>query len=131
MCLACQAFLVLKWHSSSSDRKRIVSNRRSRLSVSERTRLSITTDCRKTLVIFTKMPRDLPLRQSSGCMGGNLSAVVDSTSRRPRTSMCLVKAGSRPVQIATPAFQSTPGLPRAHRRSSGVLSTILRKSLDT
>ena len=38
-------------------------------------------------------------------MGGDLSAVVASTSRRPRTSMCLVKAGSRPVQIATPAFQ--------------------------
>ena len=35
------------------------------------------------------------------------------------------------MQIATPAFQPTPGLPRAHRRSSGVLSTILRKSLDT
>ena len=65
------------------------------------------------------------------CMGGDLSAVVASTSRRPRTSKCLVKVGRRPVQIATPAFQSTPGLPRAHRRSSGVLSTILRKSLDT
>ena len=59
---------------------------------------------------FYKMPRDLPLRQSSGCMGGDLSAVVASASRRPRTSMCLVKAGSRPVQIATPAFQPTTGL---------------------
>ena len=65
------------------------------------------------------------------CMGGDLSAVVASTSRRPRTSMCLVKAGSRPVQIATPAFQPTPGLPRFHPRSSGILSTILGKSLDT
>ena len=45
-------------------------------------------------------------------MGGDLSAVIASASRRPRTSMCLVKAGSRPVQIATPAFQPTPGLPR-------------------
>ena len=45
-------------------------------------------------------------------MGGDLSAVVPSASRRPRTSKCLVKAGSLPVQIATPAFQPTPGLPR-------------------
>ena len=57
-------------------------------------------------------------------MGGDLSAVIASVSRRPRTSMCLVKAGSRPVQIATPAFQPTPGLPRFHPRSSGILSTI-------
>ena len=41
-------------------------------------------------------------------MGGDLSAVVASPSRRPRTSMCLVKVGSRPAQIATPAFQPTP-----------------------
>ena len=46
--------LYIKRHSSSSDRKRIVSNRRSRLSVSERTRLSITPDCRKTLVFSQK-----------------------------------------------------------------------------
>ena len=45
-------------------------------------------------------------------MGGDLSAVIASESRRPRTSKCLVKADSRPVQIATPAFQPTPGLPR-------------------
>lgn len=64
-------------------------------------------------------------------MGGDLSAVIASASRRPRTSMCLVKAGSRAVQIATPAFQLTPGLPRFHPRSSGILSTILGKSLDT
>ena len=44
---------------------------------------------------FYKMPRDLPLRQSSGCMGGDLSAVVANASRRPRTSKCLVKVGSR------------------------------------
>ena len=60
-------------------------------------------------------------------MGGDLSAVITSASRRPRTSMCLVKAGSRPVQIATPAFQPTPGLPRFRPRSSGVLSTIFDK----
>ena len=60
-------------------------------------------------------------------MGGDLSAVVASASRRPRTSMCLVKVGSRTVQIAAPAFQLTPGLPRAHHRSSGVLSTIFDK----
>ena len=54
------------------------------------------------------MPRDLPLRQSSGCMGGDLSAVIASASRRPRVSTCLVKVDSRSVQIATPAFQSTP-----------------------
>ena len=76
---------------------------------------------------FYKMPRDLPLRRASGCMGGDLSAIVASASRRPRTSMCLVKVGSRPVQIATPAFQSNPGLPRFPPRSSGVLSTIFDK----
>ena len=57
---------------------------------------------------FYKMPRDLPSRRASGCMGGDLSAVVASPSRRPQTSMCLVKVGSRPAQIATQAFQSTP-----------------------
>ena len=61
------------------------------------------------------------------CMGGDISAVVASTSRRPRTSMCLVKAGSRLVQIATPEFQPNPGLPRFPPRSSGVLSTIFDK----
>ena len=40
-------------------------------------------------------------------MGGDLSAVVPSASRRPRTSMCLVKAGSRPVPLVTTAFQSS------------------------
>ena len=80
---------------------------------------------------FYKMPRDLPLRQSSECMGGDLRAVVTGESRRPRASEYLAKVGSRPVQRATPAFQTTTGLPRAHRRSSGVLSTILGKSLDT
>ena len=63
------------------------------------------------------------------CMGDDISTVVASASRRPRTSMCLVKDGSRPVQIATPAFQPTPGLPRFHPRSSGILSTIFPKSL--
>ena len=38
-------------------------------------------------------------------MGGDLSAIVPRASRRPRTSMCLVKVGSRTVQIKTPAFQ--------------------------
>ena len=60
-------------------------------------------------------------------MGGDLSVVVPSASRRPPPSMCLVKDGSRPVQIATPAFQSNPGLPRFPPRSSGVLSTIFDK----
>ena len=60
-------------------------------------------------------------------MGGDLSAVIASASRRPRTSMCLVKACSRQVQIATLAFQSNPGLPRFPPRSSGVLSTIFDK----
>ena len=44
--------------------------------------------------------------------GGDISAVAASASRRPRTSMCLVKAGSRAVQIASPAFQSNPSLSR-------------------
>ena len=77
---------------------------------------------------FYKMPRDLPLRQSSECMGGDLRAVVTGESRRPRASEYLVKVGSRPVQRATPAFQTTTGLPRAHRRSSGVLSTIFQEN---
>ena len=41
-------------------------------------------------------------------MGGDISAVVPSVSRRPRTSKCLVMAGSRQVQIASPAFQPPP-----------------------
>ena len=48
--------------------------------------------------LFVEKPRDLPLRQSSGCMGGDLSAVVASGSRRPRTSECLVKVSSRTVR---------------------------------
>ena len=92
----CQAFLVYKRHSSSSDRKRI-----------ERRRLSITPARRETLA-FLRKSRDSPSRRASGYMGGDLSAVVASTSRRPRTSECLVKDGSRPVQIATPAFQPPP-----------------------
>ena len=94
----CQAFLVYKRHSSSSDRKRIV-----------RRRPSITPARRETLA-FLRKSRDSPLRRASGCMGGDLSAVVASTSRRPRASKCLVEVGSRPVQIATPAFQPTTGL---------------------
>ena len=58
--------------------------------------------------LFSKKPRDLPSKAVLRCMGGDLSAVIASASRRPRTSMCLVKAGSRPVQIAAPAFQPTP-----------------------
>ena len=106
---------IEKRHSSSSDRKRIV-----------RRRLSITQDCRKTLV-FSQKSQELAFKAVLRCMGGDLSAVLASASRRPRTSMCLVKAGSRPVQIATPAFQSNPGLPRFPPRSSGVLSTIFDK----
>ena len=40
-------------------------------------------------------------------MGVTISTVVPNACRRPRTSMCLVKAGSRPVPLVTPAFQST------------------------
>ena len=65
------------------------------------------------------------------CMGGDLGAVVASASSRPRTSMCLVKVGSRSARCKTPAFQFSPGLPRFNLRSSGILSTILGKSLDT
>ena len=126
----CQAFIVYKRHLPSMPFYESHSYRRSRLSDSERTQLSITPARRETLA-FLRKSRDSPSRRASGCMGGDLSAVVASASRRPRTSKCIVKVSSRPVQIATPAFQSTPGLPQAHRRSSGVLSTILRKSLDT
>ena len=98
---------------------------------SHRRQLSITTDCRKTLVIFTKMPRDLPLRQSSGCMDGDISVVVTHASRRPPTSMRLVKVGNTIVALETPAFQFSPGLSWFRPRSSGALSTILGKSLDT
>ena len=77
------------------------------------------------------MPRDLPLRQSSGCMDGDISVVVARASRRPRASMRLVKVGNTIVALATPAFQFSPGLSWFQPRSSGVLSTILRKSLDT
>jgi len=80
---------------------------------------------------FHRKAKRLAFKAVLRCMGGDLSAVIASASRRPRTSMCLVMAGSRPVQIATPAFQPTPGLPRFHPRSSGILSTILGKSLDT
>ena len=76
---------------------------------------------------FHRKAKRLAFKAVLRCMGGDISAVVASPSRRPRTSMCLVKAGSRPVQIATPAFQSNPGLPRFHPRSSGVLSTIFDK----
>ena len=76
---------------------------------------------------FHRKAKRLAFKAVLRCMGGDLSAVIASASRRPRTSMCLVKAGSRPVQIATPAFQSNPGLPRFPPRSSGVLSTIFDK----
>ena len=39
-------------------------------------------------------------------MGGDLSAVVLSASRRPRTCPCLVEADNRTVPRVTPAFQS-------------------------
>ena len=76
---------------------------------------------------FHRKAKRLAFKAVLRCMGGDLSAVIASASRRPRTSKCLVKAGSRPVQIATPAFQSNPGLPRFPPRSSGVLSTIFDK----
>ena len=74
---------------------------------SHRRQPSITPARRETLA-FLRKSRDSPSRRASGCMGGDLSAVVASASRRPRTSMCLVKVGSRPAQIATPAFQPPP-----------------------
>ena len=60
-----------------------------------------------------KMPRDLPLRQSSWCMGGDISAVVASKSRRPRTSKCLVKVvvgqcKERPQHFNRPRFVMIP-----------------------
>ena len=76
---------------------------------------------------FHRKAKRLAFKAVLRCMGGDLSAVIASASRRPRTSKCFVKAGSRPVQIATPAFQSNPGLPRFPPRSSGVLSTIFDK----
>ena len=39
------------------------------------------------------------------CMGGDISAVVPSASRLPRTSPCLVNVSSRAVRWKTPAFQ--------------------------
>ena len=59
---------------------------------------------------FYKMPRDLLLRQSSGCMDGDISVVVARASRRPRTSMRLVKVGNTIVALARPSFHSTTGL---------------------
>ena len=59
---------------------------------------------------FYKMPRDLLLRQSSGCMDGEISVVVAQASRRPRASMRLVKVGNTIVALAPPAFQFSPGL---------------------
>ena len=68
--------------------------------------LSITPGRRETLD-FIRKSRDSP-KAVLRCMDGDLSVVVPSASRRPPPSMCLVKDGSRAVQIATPAFQSTP-----------------------
>ena len=71
-----------------------------------RRQLSITPDRRKTLSLFIKRSRDLPSKAVLRCMGGDLTAVVASASRRPRPSSRLVKAGSRTVPRVTPAFQS-------------------------
>ena len=57
-------------------------------------RLSITPARRETLA-FLRKSRDSSLRRASECMGGDISAVVASASRRPRASKCLVKVGSR------------------------------------
>ena len=57
---------------------------------------------------FYKMPRDLPLRQSSGCMDGDISAVVAHASRRPPTSMRLVKVGNTIVALETPSISIQP-----------------------
>ena len=50
-------------------------------------------------------------------MGGDLSAVVASASRRPRTFFCLCEAGSRTMPLVTPAFQSNGCAELQHRRS--------------
>ncbi len=62
-----------------------------------RRQLSITPARCETLA-FLRKSRDSPSRRASGCMGGDLSAVVASASRRPRASKCLVKVGSRPAR---------------------------------
>ena len=80
---------------------------------------------------FIKCQETCLIRQSSGCMDGDISVVVARASRRPRTSMRLVKVGNTIGALATPAFQFSPGLSWFHPRSSGALSTILGKSLDT
>ena len=67
--------------------------------------LSITPDRRKTLVFFTKSQETCSLKAVLRCKGGDLSAVVPSASRRPRTSLAYVKAGSCTVPLSTPAFQ--------------------------
>jgi len=51
--------------------------------------LSITPDRRKTLVIFTKSQETCSLKAVLRCMGGDLSAVVASASRRPRMFVVL------------------------------------------
>ena len=55
--------VYIKRHSSSSDRKRIVSNRRSRLSVSERTQPSITRFAR-----LIPLPRAARCKSPPGCL---------------------------------------------------------------
>ena len=57
---------------------------------------------------FYKMPRDLPLRRASGCIFGDLSAVVASASRRPRASKCLVKSVVGQLVERLQHFNSAP-----------------------
>ena len=59
-----------------------------------RRQLSITPARCETLA-FLRKSRDSPLRRASGCMGGDISAVVSSASRLPRTSPSLVNVSSR------------------------------------
>ena len=47
--------------------------------------------------LSTKVKR-LALKAVLRCMGGDISAVVSSASRLPRTSPCLVNVSSRPAR---------------------------------
>ena len=66
--------------------------------------------------LSTKVKR-FAFKASLRCMGCDLSAVVPSASRRPRTFPAYVQAGSRTVPLVTPAFQSS-GSAELQRRCS-------------
>ena len=66
---------------------------------------------------FHRKAKRLAFKAVLRCLGGDLSAVIASASRRPRTSKCLVMASSRPVPLVTPAFQFS-GSAELQRRCS-------------